>query len=99
MRRGTTPTLRITCSLPLDECKSVWLTIKQPGVEITKKQGDLAPTEDGFAVTLTQAETLRLMDSVLARVQLRALLHSGSALASNIAEVPVGAILKDGEIT
>lgn len=98
MYRGTTPTLQIACDLDLDTCQTVWLTLQQGCCEITKQRADMTPTDDGFAVTLTQAETLQLQAGASVYVQLRALTNSGAALASNIVSVPVSAILKDGEI-
>ena len=100
MRRGTTPTLVFTVEpvLDLSTLAEAWLTIRQAEVEITHSLPDLTPTEDGFAVTLTQAETLGLSASASCRVQLRALTGTGQAMASNILSLPVGGILKCGVI-
>lgn len=98
MRRGTTPTLQISCDLDLEHCKVVWLTLKQMKVEITKQLTDMTLTEDGFSVTLSQEETLKLAAGGKLQIQLRALTQDGVAVASNVETVLVDAILKDGEI-
>ena len=100
MRRGTTPTLVFTLepALDLSTLAEAWLTIRQAEVEITHSLPDLVPTEGGFSVTLTQAETLGLSASASCRVQLRALTGAGQAMASNILSLPVGGILKCGVI-
>ena len=100
MYRGTTPTLvfTVTPELDLSALAEAWLTIRQAEVEITHSLPDLVPTEGGFSVTLTQAETLGLSASASYRVQLRALTGAGQAMASNILSLPVGGILKCGVI-
>lgn len=100
MYRGTTPTLvfTVTPELDLSALAEAWLTIRQAEVEITHSLPDLVPTEGGFSVTLTQAETLGLSASASCRVQLRALTGAGQAMASNILSLPVGGILKCGVI-
>ena len=100
MRRGTTPTLVFTVEpvLDLSTLAEAWLTIYQAGAVATKTLPDLTQTENGFQVTLTQEETLRLCAGAGCRIQLRAATGQGAALASNILRVPVGGILKDGII-
>lgn len=100
MRRGTTPTLIFTVEpvLDLSTLAEAWLTIYQAGEIATKALDDLTQTEDGFSVTLTQEETLRLCAGAGCRIQLRAATGQGAALASNILRVPVVGILKDGII-
>lgn len=100
MRRGTTPTLVFTVEpvLDLSTLAEAWLTIYQAGEVATKTLPDLTQTENGFSVTLTQEETLRLCAGAGCRIQLRAATGQGAALASNILRVPVGGILKDGII-
>ena len=100
MRRGTTPTLVFTVEpvLDLSTLAEAWLTIYQAGEVATKTLPELTQTENGFQVTLTQEETLRLCAGAGCRIQLRAATGQGAALASNILRVPVGGILKDGII-
>ena len=100
MRRGTTPTLVFTVEpvLDLSTLAEAWLTIYQAGEVATKTLPELTQTENGFQVTLTQEETLRLCAGAGCRIQLRAATGQGAALASNILRVPVAGILKDGII-
>lgn len=100
MRRGTTPTLVFTVEpvLDLSTLAEAWLTIYQAGEVATKTLPELTQTENGFQVTLTQEETLRLCAGAGCRIQLRAVTGQGAALASNILRVPVAGILKDGII-
>lgn len=100
MRRGTTPTLVFTVDpvLDLSTLAEAWLTIYQAGEVATKTLPELTQTENGFQVTLTQEETLRLCAGAGCRIQLRAATGQGAALASNILRVPVAGILKDGII-
>ena len=100
MRRGTTPTLVFTVEpvLDLSTLAEAWLTIYQAGEVATKTLPELTQTENGFSVTLTQDETLRLYAGAGCRIQLRAATGQGAALASNILRVPVAGILKDGII-
>ena len=100
MRRGTTPTLVFTVEpvLDLSTLAEAWLTIYQAGEVATKTLPELTQTENGFSVTLTQEETLRLCAGAGCRIQLRAATGQGAALASNILRVPVAGILKDGII-
>lgn len=100
MRRGTTPTLVFTVDpvLDLSTLAEAWLTIYQAGEVATKTLPELTQTENGFSVTLTQDETLRLCAGAGCRIQLRAATGQGAALASNILRVPVAGILKDGII-
>ena len=100
MRRGTTPTLVFTVEpvLDLSTLAEAWLTIYQAGEVATKTLPELTQTENGFQVTLTQEETLRLRAGAGCRIQLRALTGAGQAMASNILSLPVGGILKCGVI-
>ena len=100
MRRGTTPTLVFTVEpvLDLSTLAEAWLTIYQAGEVATKTLPELTQTENGFQVTLTQEETLRLCAGAGCRIQLRALTGAGQAMASNILSLPVGGILKCGVI-
>lgn len=74
MRRGTTPTLVFTVDplLDLSTLAEAWLTIYQAGEVATKTLPDLTQTENGFSVTLTQEETLRLCAGAGCPIQLRA---------------------------
>ena len=100
MRRGTTPTITVSTDFDVDSCKSVWFTLRQRDVEITKEKGDMLITDDGFSVTLTQEDTLKLDENGPdAGAQVRALTDTGQAFASNVVNIPIQQILKDGVIT
>lgn len=103
MYRGTTPTLIFDLSanktLVFDNFDEVWVTLKKGVYEVT---WDLAKcvldsVAKTISITLTQEETLALPKPVV-NAQIRILLNNGSALATNIAEIDVNEILKEGVI-
>lgn len=112
MRRGTTPTFRITVGQDVSGM-SLYLAFKQRGEKvIVKRESEMAvSTEDTIGsdgvtrtvtvltVALTQADTLKLKAREKCEVQLRAVRDGGStALASDIGTLSVGRILQDGEL-
>lgn len=106
MTRGTTPTNTFTTSIDLDGA-TIFLTYSQGGNVVFEKTGDdltlTSTTEEGvtthtITTTLTQEDTLALNTDMHVRVQIRAIFANGIAVASDIAELKVGEILKDGEI-
>ena len=97
--RGTTPTIKYTFSVvdPADFSEAI-LTIKD-----SRKQEKLRKTLDTATVgtdyvewTLTQEETLSLGVGN-AEVQVRAI-KDGTAIATDIKNIDVGRIIKDGVI-
>jgi hypothetical protein len=54
--------------------------------------------DNAISITLTQEQTLAFTTAAPCAAQIRAILASGKAVASNIVQVPICAILKDGEI-
>lgn len=101
MRRGTTPTLTFTTPYAADLIQSGYLTFKQRGsivLDLPLSDESIDITDNAISVTLTQEQTLGFTAAAPAAAQIRAILTSGSAVASNIVEIPVCAILKDGEI-
>ena len=99
MRRGTTPTIQINIAgLENIKVDVAYLTIKQLGTAIEKTGDDIAIDGDTITATLTQEETLQLAAGADTAIQLRVLSEGGTAYASNIAKVKVGAILKEGVI-
>lgn len=102
MKRGTTPTLQITVTgIDVQYLTSIFLTLKQKKVEITKRETDIVKvydeTNNRLDVQLTQKETLSLEDGMV-NIQLRAITSQGKAIASNIRTIPVDHILRDGVI-
>lgn len=102
MYRGTTPSHTFTTATDISEASVVYITYKQHGqIVLEKTKEDITFASEGQAYTitvgLTQAETLAFDDSLVA-VQIRARFEDARAIASNIINVPVNQILKDGEI-
>lgn len=100
MRRGTTPT--ITCKLDgadLSEA-TVYVTLQQGGTEIEIKNPEVETTETGCKLTiiLTQEQTLKLKAGTV-DIQLRWINSDGSALATDVAQIEVYKILKQGVIS
>lgn len=101
MRRGTTPTLTFTTPYTADMVQSGYLTFKQRGsvvLDIPLSDSSVTVSDNAIAVTLTQEQTLAMTIAAPCEAQIRAILTSGKAVASNIVDIPVCAILKDGEI-
>lgn len=101
MRRGTTPTLTFTTPYAADIIESGFLTFEQRGavvLDIPLSDSSVTVSDNAIAVTLTQEQTLAMSIAAPCEAQIRAILTSGKAVASNIVEIPVCAILKDGEI-
>lgn len=100
MRRGTTPTIAIKVhGCDLSKFETIYVTFGQ-GTNLVDKTGeDLEIEGDTVSVFLTQEDTL-LFDSRkrTVEVQIRAVSEGGVAVASNIRQIPVDAILKEGVI-
>lgn len=102
MRRGTTPTLRLTVA---EDLTNWWcyITLECRDFTLTKSGADVECHYDNvrevstLTVVLTQEETLQLTAGKTARVQLRAI-YEGTSIASKIVTVKVGDVLLDGVI-
>lgn len=98
MVRGTTPIHTFGTDIDLRGAK-VYVTYKQGGVTIVEKTNkDLEITENGVITMLSQAETLRFKANKPIEMQVRYVLPSGVADASNIVKGTAEEILKGGEI-
>lgn len=106
-RRGTTPTHIFKTSVDLTNAQELFLTYKQgDNVRIEKTLADVTiePIEDDekyqslVKVQLTQADTLGLKASEFVDVQARVKFPNEKALASDILNIPVRGILKEGII-
>ena len=104
--RGTTPTITFHVkdeSFDMTEIAEVWVTFKtKAGVKIKEKNytiEDLVIDAENHTIELdlTQEDTLDLPDTNV-NVQLRVRTDSELAYASQIIEVEIGHILKDGVI-
>lgn len=98
MRRGTTPTLRITVEgIQVESLTSIFLTLKQGNTELEKTNVEVDTENNRLIAELSQEETL-MFDEGGVRVQFRALLENGKAVASNIVTTTMDEILMEGVI-
>lgn len=101
MYRGTTPTLtlKLKTTVSLENLAKLWVTFKDATVEITKTLEDVTidDAEKTITVHLSQEETLQLHGSIC-QVQVRFRNQQDLAYATNICDVDVGRILKEGVI-
>ena len=104
--RGTTPTLTFHVkdeTLDLDQIADIWITFKtKAGVspkEITFGTEDVVidSTEHTITLNLTQENTLEFTNSNMV-VQLRVRFNNDMAYASNIMDIDIRHILKEGVI-
>lgn len=97
--RGTTPTNIFNVNVDLTEAEDIIISYAQKGnVVINKMISDIEVTEETLSTTLTQTETLKLDAAYNVEIQIRALFDDGTAIASDIISVDVGAILYEGVI-
>lgn len=103
MYRGTTPTItfNINTDLDLNEIAECWITFKAHiGVkEKTFDKTDLIIDAENNTITvaMTQEETL-YFDRGKVFVQIRLRMNDDLAYASDVKEMSMNGILKDGEI-
>lgn len=106
MYRGTTPTivLQLNSDVDLSELEQIWVTFKNKSAEKTYDidEVELDNENKTVSVTMSQEDTLafqtcgNLQGKV--EIQIRLLDQDGIASASNIAEVNLLRILKEGVI-
>lgn len=97
--RGTTPTNVFNVNVDLRDVEDILITYSQKGKPVINKTiSDVDITENSVTVTLTQTETLKLDHVYDVQIQIRALFDDGTAIASDIISVDVGAILYEGVI-
>lgn len=101
LQRGTTPVHSFTLPDDLKEVElaALYITYAQSGtVRLEKTMDEVAVDSGVITVQLTQEDTLLFRAKATVRIQIRLRTVAGDALASDVIEVPVGAILKDGVI-
>lgn len=99
MIRGTTPTHTFDTSISLVDAEVVWVTYRQGDIKLVKEKDDCEITDETLTTRLTQEETLMFKPvGYKAKVQIRARFPDETAVASNISEISVLPILKDGVI-
>lgn len=97
--RGTTPTNYFDVDLDLTEADVIYITYEQNDEVVFEKQkSDITITPERLSVELTQEDTLQLDDEYDVKIQIRARLSDGTAVASNIVKTNVSRVLKDGVI-
>lgn len=101
MYRGTTPTLylELDTELDLSNVVEMWVTFKSPTIELTKSLSEVIfdSETNTITVTLSQEETLKLFNGK-ADVQVRLKTSDDLAYATDIVDVEIGRILKEGVI-
>lgn len=97
MYRGTTPTITFTLPFETSRITALNLCFAQQGEVILEKERAVCKTEGNtLQVSLTEAETL-LFDDRKGMVEMQLRVGCGDArMASNIMQVSVEQILKDG---
>lgn len=101
MRRGTTPTLTFTTPYEAALIQSGYITFNQRSatvLDLPLSDPSVTIADESISVNLTQEQTLAMTTAAPCEAQIRAILTSGKAVASNIVCIPICAILKDGEI-
>lgn len=99
--RGTTPTHSFTLPDELKEVElaALYITYRQDGKTVIEKDRSSISIEDGVAsVRLTQEETLLFSDRWKCHIQVRLRTAAGDALVSNVIDIPVYDVLKEGVI-
>ena len=102
MYRGTTPLVVFTVNSPtldLAKMKQIWVTFKSVLYEKTYELDDLAINVEEKTVTvqMTQEDTLAFRSGTI-KTQIRFLDNNDIAYASNIKEVQLNDVLKEGVI-
>lgn len=97
MYRGTTPTIQIAITgMDLSNVEKMSIAMQQYTNLIEKGKDDVEITDNIIKFSLTQEETISLKAPGKVRVQIRAVLNGGVAVASGIKELDVNSIIKDG---
>lgn len=101
MIRGTTPTLEFTLPFDCSLLTEMYITFAQYGTTVLEKSmADCTCSGTFVTLSLSQEDTLKMKQDrmAIAEVQLRVRTKDGSALASNIMQIRVDRILKEGVI-
>lgn len=102
MVRGSTPTFTFVIPFNVSQIKNLYVTTEQKvGTDVIQIEKSIDECElQGTKVScrFTQEDTLKLKENKHANVQLRVLTHSDEALVSDVFEVAVNELLKEGVI-
>lgn len=96
MIRGTTPTHTFQIPFNTNLLKEIRISYAQRDAVVVEKSTEDCKL-DGMNITvkLTQEETLRFSENVMAALQLRVLLNDGNVLATPVLRLDVGELLQD----
>ena len=96
MIRGTTPTHTFQIPFNTNLVKEIRISYAQRDAVVVEKSTEDCKL-DGMNITvkLTQEETLRFSENVMAALQLRVLLNDGNVLATPVMRLDVGELLQD----
>jgi hypothetical protein len=94
--RGTTPTHTFQIPFNTNLLKEIRISYAQRDAVVVEKTTEDCKL-DGMNITvkLTQEETLRFSENVVAALQLRVLLNDGNVLATPVLRLDVGELLQD----
>lgn len=96
MIRGTTPTHTFQIPFNTNLLKEIRISYAQrDAVVVEKSTEDCKLDGMNISVKLTQEETLRFSENVVAALQLRVLLNDGNVLATPVLRLDVGELLQD----
>ena len=98
---GTTPQIKINSNIPIDNVKRLWITFESQKVELTREFSDCDIIENQIYCTLSQEDTFLLNPDnkdIKIKLQVRILTDDDKAFASNITELQLKKILKEGII-
>ena len=98
---GTTPQIKINSNIHIDNIKRLWITFESQKVELTKELSDCDIIENQIHCTLSQEDTFLLNPDnkdIKIKLQVRILTDDDKAFASNITELQLKKILKEGII-
>ena len=98
---GTTPQIKINLNIPIDHIKRLWITFESQKVELTKEISDCDIIDNQIYCTLSQEDTFLLNPDnkdIKIKLQVRILTDDDKAFASNITELQLKKILKEGII-
>lgn len=101
MTRGTTPTITIRIGIRPSRFSILFITAKQSGnvvFERTLDQMTVSESAQTVAFRLTQEETLGMSSKSPVYIQARGKLFDETVVASDLKQISVGEILKEGVI-
>lgn len=99
--RGTTPTITFTTPFNANMITAGFITFTLRGkiiFDVNIRDDAVTVEDEAIKLKLTQEQTLMFDEHDANKVQIRLLLTTDDAVASNEVEIPIGGILREGEI-